>query len=139
MDPDLKVAGRSNGVPLYTEQKMVAGDLEGGFKVKDKVMEADGSFTGISGEHDEVVEIGAQGDVTEDFNPTTAELETPKESFKDLIRAERDPNTDIKDLPATLSEIDNPEMTVLVIDEDGRVVGEEFTVREAYQEVNNGN
>ncbi|KOX92648.1 hypothetical protein AMS69_15025 [Haloarcula rubripromontorii] len=137
-EPDLHVS-RGSDSDLYVENKMVEGDLDGGFKMKDKVHEADGSFDGISGDHDSVVEISAQGKITDDFNPNTQKAETPKESLKGLIKAKRQ-GSDISNLPEKLEGFSNPDVTVRVIDQDGNIVdGGEFTIRTVYQEVNNGN
>jgi hypothetical protein len=135
---DLKIEAPSGGDPTYVETKNVEGDLDGGLTVKDQVRDADGSFDDISGSHDEVVEIGAQDDVPTDFNPNTPDADTPRESFKDLIRAARQPGSDLR-LPERLGGYDNPDMTVRVVDENGNVVGEEFSLREVYREVNNEN
>ncbi len=140
-EPDLHVK-RGSDPDLYVEAKMVQGNLDDGLKIKDKVAEADGSFTGITGDHDEVVEIAAQNDITDDFNPNTAEPESPRESFKGLIEANKQ-NPDVQpidDLPVDISGFDNPDMTVRIVDTDGNVIdGGEFALRELYEEVNNAN
>ncbi|QLH81689.1 hypothetical protein [Halosimplex pelagicum] len=138
-EPDIRV-GRG-GNTLYLEEKMVEEDLDNGLKIKDKVIEADGSFNGIAESHNEVVEISAQGDIASDFNPTTSEAETPRESFKTLIQVDNDPNKpEITGLPQSPAGFENPEMTIRVITKDGELVdGGEFTIREVYEEVNNGN
>ncbi|WP_191907525.1 right-handed parallel beta-helix repeat-containing protein [Haloarcula sp. CBA1131] len=137
--PDLLVNRGSNPKPLYLEQKNVKGDLKGGLELKDRIHKADGSFNGISRDHDQVVEVGAEGDLPDDFNPTTTGTDTPKESFKELIRAKRN-GEDINRLPKSLSGWDNPDMTVKIINDDGEVVDNgEFSIRNAYREVNNGN
>jgi len=140
-EPDLRV-GRGSDSDLYVETKMTEGDLDGGLKVKDKIVESDGSFDGIAGDHDEIVEISAQREITDDFNPNTPETETPMESFKQMVKANKMNPDDppIEKLPSALSDYDNPDMTIRVLDTDGNVVdGGEFSIREVYQEVDNGN
>ncbi|KOX92428.1 hypothetical protein AMS69_13805 [Haloarcula rubripromontorii] len=138
-EPDLLVNRGSSSKPLYVEQKNVKGDLKGGLELKDRIHKADGSFDGISKDHNRVVEIGAEGKIPDDFNPTTTGTDTPKESFKELIRAKRN-GEDINRLPKSLSGWDNPGMTVKIINDNGEAVDNgKFSVRKAYNEVNNGN
>ncbi|MBX0288642.1 hypothetical protein EGH22_20125 [Halomicroarcula sp. F28] len=134
-EPDLRIS-RGSGNNLYVENKIVEGDLDGGLKVKDKIIEADGSFDGISSSDDSVVEINAQGDITNDFNANAPGQTTARESFKDLVRAQKDPAEGDLGLPTRISGYDNPDMTVRIIDQNGNVVeGGGFSIRAVYQEV----
>ncbi|MBX0288640.1 hypothetical protein EGH22_20115 [Halomicroarcula sp. F28] len=131
---------RSDKDDLYVEQKHVAGDLDG-LKVKDKIVGADGSFeTPDSGDnYKNVVEISARGRIPDDFNDLEPGDTSAKESFKGLIEAERTPGENIDGLDPQLSSFENPDMTIRVLNKEGKAVdGGEFTVREAYTEVNNG-
>ncbi|QPV61591.1 VWA domain-containing protein [Halosimplex litoreum] len=137
-EPDLQV-DRDSGPDKYIEIKMVEGDLDRGLKLKDKIIEADGSFNGISDGQNIVVEITAQGEITDDFNSNTPETESPIESFKGIIEAKRQ-GADIENVPKDIDGLENPEMRVRVIDQDGNVVdGGEFVVSSIYKELNNGN
>jgi hypothetical protein len=141
VEPDVGVP-RGSDSDLYVDVKNVEGDLTGGLKVKDKVVEADGSCNGISGDYECVVEISAQGQITDDFNPTTTETETARESFKGLIEANKENPGElpVEKLPVSVSGFDNPDMTVRVIDNEGNLMtGGEFTIRDLYEEVHDGN
>ncbi len=136
-EPDLHVV-RQNDPDLYVEAKMVEGDLDDGIKIKDKVVGADGSFNGISGNRDEVVEISAGGEIADDFYPDSAETVTPRQSFKGLVE-HKNQGGRVDGLPKRIDGFENPDTTVRILDDEGDIVdGGEFTIREVYDEVNDG-